>query len=92
MLTTIVLFMGGMALWTLLLSILSLWLEGTLQRLARKRERLPAELDPEVAARAAVDLYAIRRRLDVAWLQSEQRRESTRICREIEEALSERRP
>jgi hypothetical protein len=84
---TVALVMIGMALWVLLLTAASLWLEGTLQRLARNRERLLAELDPEAVARAAVELYAIHRRLDVAWTRAELHRESTRVRREIEEGL-----
>jgi hypothetical protein len=49
----------------------------------------PPEIDPEEATRAAVDLYAIRSRLDVAWMRTELRREGTRLRRMMAEELSD---
>lgn len=47
----------------------------------------PPKVDPEQAVKAAVELHKIRRRLDVAWTKSEQRREGAALRREIAEAL-----
>jgi hypothetical protein len=57
--------------------------------IALKERRPPEPIDPEQAVRAAVELHAIRRRLDTAWTKSEQRRDSARLRREIAEALDE---
>lgn len=47
------------------------------------------EFDPEESTRAAVELYRIRSRLDVAWTRTELRRESTRIRRLMTEELDD---
>jgi hypothetical protein len=47
----------------------------------------PTDVDPETALRAAAELHGIRRRLDVAELQHEQRVAANRLRREIAEAL-----
>jgi hypothetical protein len=57
-----------------------------------KRQQPPPEIDPEEASRAAVDLYAIRSRLDVAWMRTELRREGTRLRRMMAEELDEGEP
>lgn len=49
----------------------------------------PESVDPEQAMKAAVELHRIRRNLDVAWIKSEQRRESTALRRDIAEALED---
>ncbi len=51
-------------------------------------EPTPA-IDPEEATRAAVELYRIRSRLDVAWTRTELRREATRIRRLMAEELDD---
>jgi predicted negative regulator of RcsB-dependent stress response len=52
----------------------------------------PPDVDPEQAIKAAVELHAIHRRLDVAWTKTEQRREGTALRREIAEALNNDEP
>lgn len=49
----------------------------------------PPPIDPEQAMKAAVELHAIRRRLDVARTRTEQRRDVTRVRREIAEAMTD---
>jgi hypothetical protein len=49
----------------------------------------PTEIDPEQAMKAAVELHRIRRNLDVAWMRSEQRRETAALRREIGEVMKE---
>ncbi len=46
-------------------------------------------LDPAAATRAAIDLHAIRRRIDVELMKREQRQNATRARREIAEALDD---
>jgi hypothetical protein len=56
----------------------------------RKERNGPNEPpDPEAAMRAAVELHAIHRRIDVALTKSEQKREASRLRREIAEALDD---
>jgi hypothetical protein len=63
---------------------------GALVAVVVLKERRPVEpLDPEEIVRAAVELHAIRRRLDVAWTKSELRQDSARLRRGITEALDE---
>jgi hypothetical protein len=51
---------------------------------------VPAEpVDPEQAMKAAIELHAIRRRLDVAWTKTEQRQNASRLRREMTEALGD---
>jgi len=45
------------------------------------------DVDPEQAMKAAVELHRIRRRFDVSWTRSQQRREAARVRREIAEAF-----
>jgi len=45
------------------------------------------DTDPEATLRAAADLHRIRRRLDVAGLQHQQRRDANQLRRDIAEAL-----
>lgn len=47
------------------------------------------DVDPEQAMKAAVELHRIRRRLDVARTNSEQRSAGTRVRREINDALKD---
>lgn len=47
----------------------------------------PETVSPEAAMQAAVELHRIRRRLDVAHIKTEQRRDSSRLRREIGEVL-----
>jgi hypothetical protein len=78
-------------LWGGLAGLAGFFLNEWLDRRKEASHRLPSpEIDSETT-RAAVDLYAIRRRLDVAWLHSELRRESTRIRRLMVEELNDRR-
>jgi hypothetical protein len=44
-------------------------------------------LDPAAATRAAIDLHAIRRKIDAELTKQEQRQNATRARREIAEAL-----
>ncbi len=50
-------------------------------------EQPPSAVDPEAALRAAAELHAIRRRLDVEQLQHEQRWDARRLKRELAETL-----
>jgi hypothetical protein len=49
-------------------------------------------LDPAAVTRAAIDLYAIGRKIDVELTKQEQRQNATRARREIAEALDEEAP
>ncbi len=51
---------------------------------SRRRGSSPSA---EEAARAAIELYRIRRNMDVAWAKTEIRREATRLRRLMEEEL-----
>jgi hypothetical protein len=55
----------------------------------RSCEQPPAELDPEARVKAAIRLYAIRRRLEVALTRSEIRQNAERTRRDIAEALKD---
>lgn len=56
----------------------------------RSSERpAPPPVDPEAAMRVAVKLHAIRRRLDADWTKTEQRRDASRLRRQIAKALDE---
>jgi hypothetical protein len=57
-----------------------------------KPRRPEAPVDPEQAMQAAVELHRIGRQLDVAYTKSEQRRNSSRLRREIGDALDEHEP
>jgi hypothetical protein len=46
-------------------------------------------VDPEQALKAALTLHRIRRNLDTAWTKQEQRRDGTRLRREIAEVLGD---
>jgi len=56
---------------------------------ALKRRQPPQEIDAEEATRAAVELYTIRSRLEVAWLQTELRRDAGRLRRLMAEELDD---
>jgi len=47
----------------------------------------PTPVDPEQAGKAAVELHRIRSNFDVSWTKSQQRREGSRLRREIAEVL-----
>jgi hypothetical protein len=47
------------------------------------------EIDPEEATRAAIELHAIRRRIDVARTRSQLQRDAMQVRREIAEELRE---
>lgn len=49
----------------------------------------PPPLDPEKVMQAAVDLHRIRRRLDVADLKHQQRRDALRLKRELAESAED---
>ena len=70
------------------------WHPRSLPRHRRRRTlkwRQSQRIDSEAITRAAVDLYAIRSRLDVAWMRAELRRESTRVRRLMAEELEDSR-
>ncbi|MGA7966750.1 MAG: hypothetical protein WCB49_12865 [Gammaproteobacteria bacterium] len=50
----------------------------------------PADIDAEQAMKAAVELHRVRRRFDVARTRTEQRSASTRVRREINDALKDK--
>lgn len=54
---------------------------------ALRRRPVETPVDPEVMLRAAVELHRVGRRLDVAYTKVEQRRDTSRLRREIREAL-----
>lgn len=56
---------------------------------AVRRRQPPQEIDAEEATRAAVELYTIRSRLDVAWMRTELRREATHLRRVMAEELDD---
>jgi uncharacterized protein YehS (DUF1456 family) len=56
--------------------------------IAKKRGK-EQPVDPEAAVRAAIELHAIGRRLDIAQARHEQRLAALQLRREIAEALEE---
>jgi hypothetical protein len=52
------------------------------------QEAAAKPLAPEEAVQVAIELHAIRRRLDVAWTKAGQRQDASRLRREIGEALN----
>ena len=55
------------------------------------QEAVAPPVDPEEAVKAAIELHAIRRRLDVALTESEMRQAGDRLRRNIRERLDDER-
>ena len=73
--------------WALLLLVL---VAGLVIYQAWREGQPPARpLDPEAEAKAAVELHAIRGRLEAAELRAAQRRDAARLRRDIREALDD---
>jgi hypothetical protein len=53
----------------------------------RRPRSEPPPVDPEAMTRAAIELHRIGRKLDVAYTKVEQRRDMSRLRRQISEAL-----
>lgn len=60
------------------------------QRESRRQFIASTTEDAESRNRAAIELYATKARIDTAWIQTEIRRESTRIRRLMAEELNDR--
>jgi hypothetical protein len=55
----------------------------------RRPRRAEPPLDPESVMQSAVELYRIRRRLDVAYTKAEQRRDAEQLRRRIGQILDD---
>jgi hypothetical protein len=74
---------------TLLALVLLLGVLVGLIAFTRRAPRAEIPTDPEAALRAAIELHRIGRKLDGAWLKSQQRQDATRLRRDIGEALDD---
>ena len=70
--------------WAVVVILFSL--AAALLLLPRNSEQLP-QVDPEEAVKAAIELHAIRRRLDVAWTQAELRSNAAWVRRRLASEL-----
>ncbi|HSS34293.1 MAG TPA: hypothetical protein VLL27_13535 [Solirubrobacterales bacterium] len=55
----------------------------------RNGQSPPQQRDPEAELKAALELHAIRRRLEAAELKHQQRQDAARLRRDIQESLDE---